>query len=179
MSRLLPASGRARRFGDDIRTEQILAARHGRAARSGVPLSTYLFHSVDPAFAASVRAGDILVAGRHFGIGPGAELRVRVLLDAGIRIVVAHGFCRGFIRSALNDGLLAFTCVTDGIVEGDAVSLCDNGATGSVELRTPRHAVHCEPLAPLARALLEAGGLVPYLRMHGSFGPSLPGEQRT
>jgi hypothetical protein len=45
-------------------------------------------------------------------------------------------------------------------------------------LRTPRLKVLCEPLPLFARALLEAGGMVPYLRVHGSFGPQLPGERR-
>ena len=177
MSRLLPLSGRARRIGDGLRTDQILAPRDGRERRDAAHPAARLPRDVEPMPAGSLDAGDVLVAGRHFGIGPGAEPRVQALLDAGVRAVVARSFGSGFLRSALNGGLLALTAATDDIAEGDPITLADDGESESLSLRTPRQLIHCDPLAPFARALIEAGGLVPYLRAHGSFGPALPGER--
>jgi len=141
-----------------------------------VQLRRYLFEDKDAGFAASIREGDILVAGRNFGGGSITELTVTAILCAGIRAIVARSFSRSYLRNALNNGLLAVCAVIDDISEGETIGL-DDGAAGGVELHTPRGRVICEPLPPFMRAMLEAGGMVPYLRAHGSFGPELPGER--
>ncbi|MDP9045054.1 MAG: alpha-IPM isomerase [Pseudomonadota bacterium] len=177
MSRLLPLSGRARCFGDDVGTDAILSPARRRATPDPVQLRRYLFESDRPTFAASVREGDILVAGRRFGDGPITELTVTAILCAGIRAIVAQSFSRIYLRNALNNGLLAVSAATDGIAEGDPIALTEARGREGIELRTPARVIACDPLPPFARSLLEAGGLVPYLRLHGSFGPALPGER--
>ena len=176
MSDSLTLSGRARRFGDDISSDLILPASRRRLSTDPVELRRHLFEAHDPAFASSIRDGDILVAGRHFGSGSVTELVVAAILCAGIRAVVAESYARSFLRSALNSGLLATCAPTADVAEGDLLSLSE-APDGEIELRTARLRIACEPMSPFVRAMLQAGGIVPFLRAHGSFGPALPGER--
>jgi 3-isopropylmalate/(R)-2-methylmalate dehydratase small subunit len=168
VSGLLPLTGRARRLGDDVNTDYIISSRRKRETIDASQLRHYLLEDVDAGFAASVRAGDVIVAGSNFGCGSAMEVAVTVVLGAGIRAVIAKSFSRTYLRNALNNGLLAVVADTDGIGEGDAVALSGD-ADGTVVLHANGREIACEPLPPFMQAMLEAGGLVPYLLAHGSF----------
>ena len=64
--------GRIWVFGDNVDTDQIIPAERLLAANLG-HLNDYIFEKVRPGFAAEVRPGDILVAGRNFGCGSSRE----------------------------------------------------------------------------------------------------------
>jgi len=166
---LLPMQGRARVLGDDVNTDYIISSRRKKESIDPAVLGRFLLEDVDTAFAASVRPGDILVAGKNFGCGSAMEVAVTVVLGAGIRAVVARSFSRTYLRNALNNGLLPVVADTSRIREGDALSLRLDD-TGQLLLDDGRGApLVCDPLPEFMLAMLEAGGLVPYLRHHGSF----------
>jgi 3-isopropylmalate/(R)-2-methylmalate dehydratase small subunit len=182
VSRLLPLAGRARRFGDDVNTDNIVSSRRKRETIDPAQLRNFLFEDVEPGFAASVRSGDILVAGSNFGCGSAMEVAVTAVLGAGIRAVVAKSFSRTYLRNALNNGLLAICADTDGIDEGASIALSDaaDGGDGAVQLRIASgRVVACEPLPHFMQAMLEAGGLVPYLRSRGGFSQTRPSPVST
>lgn len=159
--------GRARLLGDDVNTDYLISSGRKKETLDPQVLRRYLLEELDPAFAASVAEGDILVAGRNFGCGSAMEVGVTVVLGAGIHAVVAKSFSRTYWRNAVNNGLLAIVADTAGIAEGEAIDIRFNGA--QPELRVggcPARSVACEPLSPFTLALREAGGLVPYLRRH-------------
>ena len=160
---LLPMRGRARLLGDDVNTDYIISSHRKKETIDPVELSRYLLEDVDPGFAASLVAGDILVAGKNFGCGSAMEVAVTVVLGAGIRAVVARSFARTYLRNALNNGLLPVVADTSLMREGDAVRL-ENDSNGVLKLDYGRGVLACEPLPPFMMAMLEAGGLVPYLR---------------
>ena len=163
--------GRARRLGDDINTDYIIASARKKETIDENILKQYLLEAVDPAFAASVRAGDVLVAGANFGCGSAMEVAATVILAAGIPIVFASSFARSFYRNAINNGLVPIECDTSDIVEGDAVSLSiDASGTTIVNARTGRRETR-PPLGGIAGDILAAGGLVPYLRRERGFAP--------
>jgi 3-isopropylmalate/(R)-2-methylmalate dehydratase small subunit len=162
-------TGRARRLGDDVNTDYIISSTRKKETIDEQVLKQYLLETVDPAFAASVRPGDVLVAGRNFGCGSAMEVAATVILAAGIRAVIAQSFSRTFYRNAVNNGLLPIECDTSGIVEGDTISLESDGAQVTVRADATGVAVAGTIPSGIAAQILSAGGLVPYLRTTGRF----------
>jgi 3-isopropylmalate/(R)-2-methylmalate dehydratase small subunit len=161
--------GRARVFGDNVNTDYIIASTRKRDTLDGAVLKRYLLEAVDPAFAATVQPGDVLVAGRNFGCGSAMEVAATVILAAGIPAVLATSFARTFYRNAINNGLLPIECDTSSIVEGDRLSIVFGGER--LEVSNPRTAEtrFGRALPPIMLEILDAGGLVPYIRRHGGF----------
>ena len=158
--------GNARVVGDDVNTDYIISSSRKRATLDESQLARYLFETLDPGFAASVRPGDLLVAGHNFGCGSAMEVAATVILRAGIRAVLASSFARAFYRNAVNNGLLPIECDTRQIAEGDAlaITLGDDQIEVTCEARLIRLAAR--PIAPFMREILDAGGLVEFVR-HG------------
>jgi len=161
--------GRARVFGDHINTDYIIASTRKRDTLDESVLKQYLLEAVDPAFAATVRPGDVLVAGRNFGCGSAMEIAATVILAAGIPAVLAQSFSRTFYRNAINNGLLPIECDTSQMVEGDSLTV-DLGADGmTVTNARTGNRVTGAPLPPIMLDILGAGGLVAYIRRNGGF----------
>ena len=137
----------------------------------GLHATTDLLEAVAPGFAASVRPGDLIVAGKNFGCGSAMEVAVTVIQAAGIRAVIARSFARSFFRNAINNGLVVVECDTSVVGEGDRLSI-GLEASGAVTVRdvTRGQTVAGGPIPPVVRELLEHGGLVPYLVAHGGWG---------
>jgi 3-isopropylmalate/(R)-2-methylmalate dehydratase small subunit len=163
---MIALEGRARRLGDDVNTDYIISSTRKRDTIDAHVLKQWLLESLDPAFAASVCGGDVIVAGRNFGCGSAMEVAATVILAAGIRAVIATSYSRTFFRNAINNGLIPVQCDTDGFDEGDRLSVRFDGAEISVVNHSKRVPRAAAPIAGIALAILEAGGLVPYLRQH-------------
>jgi 3-isopropylmalate/(R)-2-methylmalate dehydratase small subunit len=156
--------GRARVFGDDINTDYIITSTRKRDTLDEQVLKKYLFETVDPAFAASVERGDILVAGSNFGCGSAMEIAVTVILAAGIPAVLARSFSRTFYRNAVNNGLLAIECDTTGIAEGDTIFVYSSADAVAVSNQTRGVNIAVRPLPAMVGEILHSGGLVEYVR---------------
>jgi 3-isopropylmalate/(R)-2-methylmalate dehydratase small subunit len=160
--------GRARILGDDVNTDYLISSSRKKESLDPRVLRRYLLEDVDPAFAASVEEGDMLVAGHNFGCGSAMEVAVTVVLGAGIRAVVARSFSRTYWRNAINNGLLAIVADTTAIAEGERLELRLGGGAPELHvLSQPPRVIACEPLSEFMLAMRDAGGLVPYLRRHG------------
>jgi 3-isopropylmalate/(R)-2-methylmalate dehydratase small subunit len=166
--------GRARRLGDRVNTDYIISSSRKKETLDPQELKRWLLESVDPDFAASVREGDLLVAGKAFGCGSAMEVAVTVVQAAGIRAVMAESFSRTYFRNAVNNGLIPVELDTSGIQEGDEIraevradGVMVNNETRGFEVRAP-------PLPPFVLSILKAGGLVGYLRTRGDFGQEMP-----
>ncbi len=159
--------GRARVLGDDVNTDYLISSTRKKEGLDPAVLRRYLLEDLDPAFAASVVQGDILVAGRNFGCGSAMEVAVTVVLGAGIPAVIAKSFSRTYWRNAINNGLLAIVADTDPIVEGQRLEVHLSGARPELLVgEPPARSITCEPLPDFVLAMRKAGGLVPYLRQH-------------
>jgi 3-isopropylmalate/(R)-2-methylmalate dehydratase small subunit len=161
-------AGRARVFGDDINTDYIITSRRKRESLDPQVLRNYLFEELDPGFAATVDADNLIVAGKNFGCGSAMEVAVTTVLGAGIKAVLARSFSRTYFRNAVNNGLLPVICDTSGIQEGDRLEIkhenglsVRNGRTGTT---TP-----AAPVPKIMMDILECGGLVPYFLRYRDF----------
>ena len=158
-------TGRARVFGDDINTDYIITSRRKRESLDPQHLRRYLFEELDPGFAATVAAGDLIVAGKNFGCGSAMEVAVTAVFGAGIRAVLARSFSRTYYRNAVNNGLLPVVCDTSHIDDGDCLEI----EAGQVRNETTGEIIPAAPLPKIMLEIVAAGGLVPYFRAHGDF----------
>ncbi|MPZ95038.1 MAG: 3-isopropylmalate dehydratase [Propionibacteriales bacterium] len=157
-------SGRAQRFGDNVNTDYIIAAQHKAASLDVREMATHTFADIDPDFVSRVEPGDIVVAGRNFGCGSSRETAVHVLQALGVGAVLAQSFARIYFRNAINSGLPVFECDTSGIVQGDQLEI-DQGR-GIATNTSQGERLPITPLPPVMQAVLDAGGIVAYLRQH-------------
>lgn len=155
--------GRAWTFGRDIDTDLIIPARYLNM-KTAEELAAHVMEDADPTFAQKIRPGDIVVAQENFGCGSSREHAPLALKGAGVSVVIAKSFARIFYRNAFNTGLpiLVAPEAVDGISEGDELSV--DLATGEIVNLTTGRSYQAQPLPPFMRELVEAGGLLPYLK---------------
>jgi 3-isopropylmalate/(R)-2-methylmalate dehydratase small subunit len=147
-------------FGDDIDTD-ILAPGKFMSSDMSI-LSSHCLEAVDASFAKNVQSGDILVAGKNFGVGSSREQAAQALKYLGIKAVIAKSFAGIFYRNAINLGLPVLVGeVSDVVRSGDRARL--EVSTGVFELVDKNKSVNCEPLPKFLFDLIESGGLVPHL----------------
>ena len=165
--------GRAFKFGDNISTDHIAPGRLLHL-RSNLPeLAKHVLEDADPTFASGVRKGDFVVAGTNFGLGSSREHAPRILKMAGVSAVLAKSVARIFFRNAINIGLPVLICDTDKINDGDTIEV--DLASGKMKDLTNGAELTSGRIPPLMLAILDEGGLVPYIQRHGDF--VLPGSK--
>lgn len=153
--------GRVFLLGDDIDTDQLAP---GRYMRGGLEeLAKHCLEGVRPDFASAAGAGDVLVAGRNFGMGSSREQAAEVLKHLGLAGVVARSFAGIFYRNAINLGLPVLVAGDlDGVEDGDTADL--DLEAGELRLPAKGRAVALTPLPENLKRLLADGGLVPHLK---------------
>jgi 3-isopropylmalate dehydratase small subunit len=152
--------GRAWVFGDGINTDVMAPGIYFKAPFE--ELARHCLEAVDPAFAREVRPGDIVVAGRNFGVGSAREQAAMALRHLGVGAVLAVSFGRIFYRNALNFGLPAlFFPGAAGIAAGDEVSV--DVVAGRVQNLTTGGDWTVNGLPPHLMEMVAAGGLMPWL----------------
>ncbi len=127
-------------------------------------LAGLAMQSYDPDFARSIRRGDLIIGGVNFGYGHPHYPPLRALRHLGIGGIVAESFSPGFWRGEISMGTPLAACPGIlGIVQRwDELEV--DWQRGEVRNLTRPAARALEPLAAADRAMLEAGGLVPYLK---------------
>ncbi|RVU34025.1 3-isopropylmalate dehydratase [Hwanghaeella grinnelliae] len=153
-------TGRAWVYGDNVDTDLLAPGAYMKGPVE--TMATHCLEAIDPDFATSATAGDIVVGGKNFGMGSSREQAAQVLGILGIRAVVAKSFGGIFYRNAFNLGLLALVCPdVDKIASGDALSI--DPAAGKIENLTQGTVIATEPVPDHLLNIVGAGGLVPYL----------------
>lgn len=153
--------GRAFVFGDRINTDVLAPGRMMK--RPIAELAAVCLEAVDPTFASTVRPGDVVVAGRAFGVGSSREQAAEALKYFGISAVLAGSFGNAFYRNAINLGLpaLIFPHVGE-ISPGDQLEV--NAFVGRVTNLTKGIHYSVAPLPECLLAMIADGGLTPHLK---------------
>ncbi|MEW6033585.1 MAG: 3-isopropylmalate dehydratase small subunit [Chloroflexota bacterium] len=158
--------GKAFKFGDDISTDLIVPGRLAHL-RSNLPeLAKHVLEDADPSFASRVRPGDVVVAGKNFGLGSSREHAPLVIKMAGVSAVLARSAARIFFRNAINQGLPVLICDTDRIAEGDELEV--DLASGTIKDLTNGAALTFGKIPPVMLRILNEGGLIPYVQRYGN-----------
>jgi 3-isopropylmalate/(R)-2-methylmalate dehydratase small subunit len=160
MSTTSETGGRAWILGDEIDTDVLAPGIYMKGSMED--MATHCLESIDASFAPGVRTGDIVVAGKNFGIGSSREQAAQALTILGIKAVVAKSFGGIFYRNALNFGLLAVVSQAEITADPDDRLVVD-GEAGKITNLTSGETWDCDPVPPHLLAMISAGGLVPWL----------------
>jgi 3-isopropylmalate dehydratase small subunit len=152
------------KLGDGVSTDAIIPGRYNvttdvDALRSGCLIEAR------PDFAATVRPGDVIIAGRNFGCGSSREHAPLAIKLNGVSAVIAASFARIFYRNAVNIGLPVLRCerLQELVDDGDDIAVDTN--TGVIT--TARGTAQAAPPSGVARQIIAAGSLVDLIRAHG------------
>ncbi len=155
-------NGKVWRFGKDIDTDLIIAARY---LNTSVPeeLAKHVMEDADPEFVNKMSVGDVIVADENFGCGSSREHAPIALKAAGVAAVVAPTFARIFYRNAFNMGLPIFELPeASEINEGDTISI--DMDKGTITNETTNKTYNFTPIPPFMQELIDAGGLMSFAK---------------
>jgi 3-isopropylmalate/(R)-2-methylmalate dehydratase small subunit len=151
-------------FGDSIDTDAMYPAF---AMKLEVPeAAKHVFYQLRPGWTELVAPGDIVVAGRNFGVGSSRPV-ANLFRHLGVAALIAEDFNSLFFRNAINAGLPALSVpgVTQLFGDGDQGSF--DVATGAYRNDTTGAAGQTTPLPPLILEILASGGVLARLAEQG------------
>ena len=146
--------------GDDVDTD---ALAPGAYMQHGVDvIAQHCLENVLPQFALDVRPGDIIVAGRNFGIGSSREQAVAALKHLGLAAVIAPSYGGLFFRNAFNLGLLLITSPDIELLQDQ--ELLAYVSIGLEATFNPEKQIKTTPIPDFLLDMVRAGGLINQLK---------------
>lgn len=157
------AHGKVHKFGDNIDTDVIIAARYLNTA-SAEELAAHCMEDIAPDFVSRLQKGDIMVGGQNFGCGSSREHAPLALKTAGVSCVIAPSFARIFYRNSINIGfpILESAEAAAEIAGGDEVEVDFN--TGKIVDITTGKTYQAQPFPASIQEIIQAGGLLNSLK---------------
>ena len=155
------------KFGADVDTDQIVPGRYAPYMRPDADVGQAAFIEARPDFARFAQPGDVIVALQNFGCGSSREYAVEALKRRQVGAIIAVSFARIFFRNAINLGVLLVEApeVVQALTDGDEVTLDLTQAHLLCQGKT----YLLPPLPGFVRQIVEAGGIVSYVRQYGRF----------
>ncbi len=96
------------KFGNSINTDDILPGKYAPYMVGEDKFQNYAFAHLRPEFASQMQAGDILLAGKNWGLGSSREYAPKALKKLNIGAIIAQSFARIHYRNLINLGIPAF-----------------------------------------------------------------------
>ena len=160
------------KFGADVDTDQIVPGRYAPYMRPDADVGDAAFIEARPDFNKEARPGDVIVALENFGCGSSREYAVEALKRRKVGAIIALSYARIFFRNALNLGIPLYESpeIVGSLQNGDEITLA---IPGNRIINASGQALPLPELPRFAREILDAGGIVPYVKEHGRF----PGEE--
>lgn len=150
---------------DDFDVDQIVGVKNIKIQDLD-ELASLAMTSYDPDFATKVKQGDIIVGGHNFGYGHPHYPPMKALRHLGIEGVIAESFSPGYWRGEISMGFPQCSCpgIRALVNRWDEIEV--DWQAGLVRNFTQDTKIEFEPLALSDQQMLEAGGLLPYLKMN-------------
>ena len=153
--------GKVHIFGDDINTDDIVAAKY-LVTTDPEELGRKCMETIAPDFAKNVAKGDIIVGGKNFGCGSSREHAPLAIKGVGVSCVIAKSFARIFYRNAINIGLPIIEIVQAGqINNGDELEI--DLVKGKIKNITQGKVYKSEGFPEFMQKIVEAGGLMQWI----------------
>lgn len=148
------------KVGDNINTESITPSKWLHEGREKV--MEHIGEILIPGFPQKVRKGDIWVAGTNLGCSSSRNAP-EFMRDKGIGVILCNTASRIFYRNCLNSGLPIFEIgkEVEKIGMGDRVRV--NVRTGEIENLTTGAKIKAKGFPEFIMAILESGGINPYI----------------
>ncbi|MDD5155399.1 MAG: 3-isopropylmalate dehydratase small subunit [Candidatus Omnitrophica bacterium] len=154
--------GKVHKFGSDINTDDIIAAKY-LVSTDARELGSHCMENIAPGFLQKVKPGDIIVAGKNFGCGSSREHAPLAIKGSGISAVLAKSFAGIFFRNAINIGLPFLELENaDEISEGDELVI--DLSAGSVKNLTRNKNYATQPFPGFLQDIVTEGGLINYVK---------------
>jgi len=149
-------------YGDNVNTDVIFPGKYTYNLKTPVEIAAHALEDLDPTFAANVQPGDVIVAGRNWGMGSSREQAVTCLKYVGVGAIIAASFAGIYFRNCINQGVLPIVCpgLRDDVQTGDTITI--DRAAG--QIIAGANVFTITPLSPSVQAIIDAGGLVPMLQ---------------
>ena len=160
-----PFSGRAWKFGDNVPTDLIVPTSVVQS-----PMEIVLKHvmaELNPEFPGSVKPGDVIVAGHHFGQSSGRAIASKAILAAGVGCIVAESFARTFLRNSYEVGLPLIECPGSAELAKDGDVVYVDVVNGVVRNETTGVTLKARPIEPFLLTMLKSGGIIPLVKKTG------------
>ncbi len=159
----MACKGKSFRFGNDINTDDIIAAKYLNTTERR-ELASHCMEHVDKGFTKKVKPGNIIVAGKNFGCGSSREHAPIAIKAAGISCVIAESFARIFFRNSINIGLPIIECAqaSKNIRPGDTVTV--DTIKGLIRNLTRKENYRFEKYPPFMQKIIRAGGLIEQIK---------------
>jgi 3-isopropylmalate/(R)-2-methylmalate dehydratase small subunit len=154
--------GRVWKYGDNVNTDVIFPGKYTYQKMEPQEMAHHALEDLDPDFHKNVREGDILVAGKNFGMGSSREQAAVCLKAAGISLIIAKSFARIYFRNAINAGMPALKSpeAVEAIGNGDEITVdMDRG-----EINTETGTFHFPPYPDTVMEILEQNGLIGFIK---------------
>ncbi|OBG93476.1 3-isopropylmalate dehydratase [Mycobacterium sp. E3251] len=151
-------------FGDNLNTDAMYPAFAMKMDPSEA--ARHIFYEVRPGWTDEVSPGDIVVAGKNFGLGSSRPVAA-LFVELGVAGLVAEEFNSLFFRNAVNAGLPAMTVpdATSVFHEGDTATFDLTGGTWRND--TTGASGRVPKLPGLILDIIESGGVLPRLVEQG------------
>jgi 3-isopropylmalate/(R)-2-methylmalate dehydratase small subunit len=154
-------------YPPDTNTDEVISGKYKYDELDLKKLAVHAFESIDPTFYADSQkvTAPILVAANNFGCGSSREQAPQVIMACGVSCIIAESYARIFYRNGFNIGLPLIECkgIFKNANQGDELEV--DFAKNEIHNKTTGKTFPFKPIPSFMQELLEAGGLMPYLKV--------------
>lgn len=154
-------------LGDNVNTDVIIPGRYN-VTTDRAQLAHYCLYEALPEFSQQVQPGDVVMAGHNFGCGSSREHAPAAIQANQVKVIIARSFARIFYRNSVNIGLPVLICEEAVLASHDGDQIDVDLNRGVIRNLTTGQSFESEPLDPFVARIVEAGGIIEYIRREGT-----------